>query len=139
MGLQNITLTQAESREIYIPTVWWIQSPQTVPLPFLLGFLHFPKHNKQLNRIWHKRFLLHPFPPINRTWQRKSPANVKSTANSIKDGPFGIKINQDYLPSEGGTEAGKGFHQLLVLELENTMQQESASTAGTEKTEYILS
>lgn len=96
VSLQPISLTQAESGEIYIPTVWWIQSPQTVPLPFLLGFLHFPKRNERLKRIWHKRFFLHPLPPINRTWQgKKKTVNVKSTANSIKDSPSGVKTNQD--------------------------------------------
>ena len=112
-GLQNVSRTQAWRGEIYIPTVWCVQSPRTAPLPFLLGFIHFPKGSKQLSRIWHKRFLLHPFPPSNRTWQGEKPVKVKLTANSINNGPSGVKTNQDSLLPEEGTGAGKGCHSYL--------------------------
>lgn len=32
---------------IYMPAVWWIQSPQALPLPFLLGFLQLPEHSSR--------------------------------------------------------------------------------------------
>lgn len=51
---------------------------------------------------------------------------VNSTANLIKDGPSGVKINQESVPSEEGRGAGKGLHQLLVMELDNHMHQEIA-------------
>lgn len=113
-----------EGRNLYTHSPVGSKSPQTAPLPFLLGFLYFPKYNQQLNRIWHKRFLLYPFSPINRTWQGKTSVTVNSTANSIKDGPSGVKINQDSIPSEGEKGAGKEYNQLLVIELDNHMHQE---------------
>lgn len=71
--LQNIRLTQAEWRNLCTHSLVDSKSPQTVPLPFLLGVLHFPKHNQLLERMWHKRLLLYPFPLPNRIWQKKDP------------------------------------------------------------------
>lgn len=41
--LQNICLTQAEWRNLYTRSLVDSKSPQTVPLPFLLGFLPLPE------------------------------------------------------------------------------------------------
>lgn len=106
--LQNIRLTQAEWRNLYTRSLVDSKSPQTVPLPFLLGFLHFPKHNQQLDGMRHKRFLLYPFPFLIEYGRRKTLWLDKSTADSIEDGPRGVKLNPESLPSEGRRGAGWG-------------------------------
>lgn len=61
-----------ERRHLYARSlVCWATTDRTSPFPSWLP--PFPRAQQRPIGIWHKRFLLHPFPPINRTWQRKNP------------------------------------------------------------------
>lgn len=53
---------------------------------------------------------------------------VNSTSNLMKDGPSGVRINQESVPSGEGRGAGKGRHRLLVMELDNHTHQEIVQT-----------
>lgn len=139
MGLQSISLTPARSRGIYMPAVWWARPPQTTS-PFPSWLPPFPRAQQRPIGIWLKRFLRHPFPPINRAWQRKKPMNVKSPANPVGDGSSGVKVNRDSLPSEDGRKQGRDVPSYLSWNLRITCTRDLfACTAGMEKTEHILS
>lgn len=138
--LQNISLTQAETGEIYKPTVWWIQSLY-LSLSFLASSI-----SQSITRSWiecgTRGFFSTHYPFLIEHGRRKTLWLSSQQLTQLKMAQVESKsIKSLHHQKEEGELAGWGWggcHQLLV-ELENNTHQEVACTAETEKTECIRS